>query len=619
MSKDVTRRDILKGVAVGGAALAVGGGLFQAGKSLIGGSPAFAGATPTVLRFASGSSNTANTTRTFSVAAATAKGDSLTLLIATNKLLVTPSSVTDSQGNVYTLHQQQTANSPTHSVFVSQGKNGGPAGAVTAALSTSDTVTVTLNSSSTAIVILQGVAARGVGTLDQVVAATHVASTSTTASVSVTPGSNNEVLLGLICIGAGSSSPAWASPVTDLGAQEDSSGPPWDDTGYQVLSGGSGTAKTLTCNWTGASGATISAVSFAPYPVLNNKYNVNVDYASGAYGAYSSTALNDAAMQAVVVNANWSAVESSRGTRDWATLGNVLAAWSAKGKSVSIVCRFASQMGGSGTSGFLPSWEVTRLNGEYINDADTGFYVPNYWNSNFQSDWHDFVNSLGTYLTSGDGAQYQDAINYVRIGCGLGGEGFYLMDPTGTHFSTYKSQLKTWAGVSTDSAFADAWRSWQEMVLGWYRSAIPAGIPVMYPIVDTTPTSSNWTCSDGNFIDVDVWNWCLGQSGVYGLSQNNLGPDGYGSPGYADIGTLITDLNTNHPGVPIQFQSTDGLSLGQGTTHPYTGIAGTVATLENYSNSTNPVYIEWYEDEAVTSSFYSTFEGYQTWVNSHVS
>lgn len=345
---------------------------------------------------------------------------------------------------------------------------------------------------------------------------------------------------------------------------------------------------------------------------FNDKYGVNVDLAAGPYGSYSAKALSDTAIQGVLVSADWNAVEPTQGSPNWEPLQDVLQAWSAAGKHVSIVGRFASQDGGPNPpiAGFIPSWEVTRLGGEYIKDADTGFYVPNYWNANFQADWKAFVDSLGTYLTTGGGAQYASAVSYVRIGCGLGGEGFYLMDPTKPNFATYKSQLKTWAGVSTDAQFADAWRAWQEMVLGWYRAAIPSTIPVMYPIVAISNTyASNWTCSDGNFVDVDVMNWALGQGG-YGLSQDNMAPGGYGNPGYGDIGTLITEINANHPGTFIQFQSTDGLGLS--------GIQQSITTLEGYSASKNPVFMEWYEDEAVNTSFQSAFRGYQTWTNGHV-
>lgn len=200
----------------------------------------------------------------FAVTKATAAGDSLAVLAMTNGTAQFPTSVTDSQGNIYTLKGSYNAASPSSALFVSQGSSGGPAGAATKALATTDTVTVNLNAASSLTLSIEAVDAPGVGYLDQAVAPVH-ATSGTSATASVTPVNNNETLIGFIAINAAASTaPVFASPATDLVAQGTG---PWEDSGYQVLTGGGGTAQSLKATWTGSAASTIYGLSFSPTAV----------------------------------------------------------------------------------------------------------------------------------------------------------------------------------------------------------------------------------------------------------------------------------------------------------------------------------------------------------------
>lgn len=345
-----------------------------------------------------------------------------------------------------------------------------------------------------------------------------------------------------------------------------------------------------------ANQAATTATIPSPFTV---KWPANSDYAAGNYGAYASSALTNPSIAAVVCNVNWSAVEATQGSRDWGPLDNVLASWKAAGKHVGICARYASQKNGPGhANGILPSWEVARI--ETIDDVDTGFLVPNHFNTTFQADWKAFVSALGAHLT---GHANLDALAYVRIGCGLGGEGFYLMKPSGPNWATYRSQMATWAG-STSAAFPNAWRAYQEMLLAYYRSVIPATVPVLYPIVSAVASDITDT---GNQMAVDVGKWALA-AGNYGLAQDGLpytsgSTGGYGT--YAGMNVLMPWVAANYPSAYIQFQAEQGLTSAQ--------VAQSITNAESLGGRT----IEWYEAaDATNLANQAAFNGYQSWVSS---
>jgi hypothetical protein len=198
-------------------------------------------------------------------------------------------------------------------------------------------------------------------------------------------------------------------------------------------------------------------------------YPANVDYASGGYGVYDSTVINDSWVQGVVINMNWNSVETSLNTFNWGPLDTEAAAWAAKGKHVSLVVRPASEVPGSGscTSGqILPAWEQTRLGASnWFCDSDVGDVVPNWFSSTFQSDWLGFISALGSHIAA---QSYASSISYVRIGVGLGAEGFPLMGTAkNPDLTTDLSTITASWGYSPDN-----FKTFQETMLSAYKTAI---------------------------------------------------------------------------------------------------------------------------------------------------
>src|SRR5262245_13944663 len=104
------------------------------------------------------------TSRVFNVTTATSAGDTILLIVVCNNSTAGVTAVTDSKGNVYTL-DQSFAPSPTCYAARSPGATGGSGGGATAALTTSDTFTVTTGAISMNCT-LYAVKVAGVGALD---------------------------------------------------------------------------------------------------------------------------------------------------------------------------------------------------------------------------------------------------------------------------------------------------------------------------------------------------------------------------------------------------------------------------------------------------------------------
>jgi hypothetical protein len=336
----------------------------------------------------------------------------------------------------------------------------------------------------------------------------------------------------------------------------------------------------------------------------------NVDYASGGYGAYNPAALREPWVQAVVINLDWSAVETAPGFYDWGPLDSTATAWASKGKHVVLVVRAANEVGGGCSAGpgqFLPGWEITALHdalggiGSYC-DRQVDSLVPDWFSSTFQSNFQGFVRALGAHVS---GQPYYSSISYVRIGDGLGGEGFYLMpDNVGSgcsnppssscqqDFSTGKAwMVKNWHYTP------QAWENFQETMLAAYDAAFPSSVPLIYAIAkqDTAP--------DGNPVDYNVAEWATTKYSNIGIGQECLGPGGLGN--YADFGTIDTLVRDNNPNAYIEFQT-----CGQTTTA--SDEQDIIKAAEGYGAKS----IEWYENTIVSPPSESDMTAYQTWANS---
>jgi hypothetical protein len=339
------------------------------------------------------------------------------------------------------------------------------------------------------------------------------------------------------------------------------------------------------------------------------QFPANVDFASGAYGAYNPAALTDSWVQGVDINVNWSSVETAPGVYDWNPLDTEANAWAGQGKHIVLVVRAANETGGgcqAGSAQYLPGWEITALqnavgpDGTYC-DTDLDSLVPDWFSSTFQSDFQAFVSALGAHVSA---QSYYSSISYVRIGVGLGGEGWYLMpNGTGSGCSTSPPTTPCQEDFSTDKTWiednwgytAQGWENFQETMLAAYDAAFPAPVQVIYAIAayDTLP--------DGTPVEEAVAEWGTNYGGI-GIGAECLAPGGLGS--YADFGTIDTWVRDNHPNAYIQFQTC-------GQTATTADEQSIIDAAEGYGAKS----IEWYEDTIVSPPSASDMTAYQTWVN----
>jgi hypothetical protein len=337
-------------------------------------------------------------------------------------------------------------------------------------------------------------------------------------------------------------------------------------------------------------------MSAAPADAGTPAYPANVDYASGSYGKYAPAALTDSWVGGVDINMDWDQVQPTMKKYDWTPLDKELQAWSLAGKHVIIVVRFANEVGGgcSADSGsFLPGWEIARI--PTFCDTDLNSLIPDYFSSRFQSDFLTFIAKLGSHLAA---SPYKSAISYIRIGVGLGGEGFYLM-PDGTYgtehqtqLSAYKAKLEAWGYT------AQAWEAWQEKMLAAYVAARPAGIQVIYPIV-----VQDINAKTSEPVDLDVAKWATDHGGI-GIGQECIRPAGYGSGGgYADFNQIDSWVHAHHPKAYIQFQTCGVVPSSQ--------VPGIISAAKRYWGRS----VEWYESTITDSAYESEMNGYQTGVN----
>jgi hypothetical protein len=384
----------------------------------------------------------------------------------------------------------------------------------------------------------------------------------------------------------------------------------------------------------------------APPVIFNVSRPANIDYAAGAYGEYALAALGNPNIQGVTVNMDWDSVQSGPGYANcnFATtapnLATVLSDWSSVGKHCVLILRYTlEENAGFGPVDGLPSWVASdmgvlpaenaphgSINNSFLADYDSAGIVPNVFNSTFQTYWQDFIGYLGQYLTSltvaGGGTlltqTWVDCISYIRVAMGLGGEGFAIMPsgPNGNaNYATYVNDIQSNSAWLYSS---EAWRTWQEGMLTYCRSAgFPTRsdgsiIPFIYPMVTVMGTAANSVCLDtGHQCAQDVAEWAMSQGGYqYGIGNENMpgtvNPYGASGAGYAGILNAFSYAQENYPDTYIQVQSAGTLTDA--------GIAQSVANMEAFGGSS----IEWYERivTALDDAGNESLAGFQEWVTS---
>jgi hypothetical protein len=321
----------------------------------------------------------------------------------------------------------------------------------------------------------------------------------------------------------------------------------------------------------------------------------NVDYAGGGYGAYNPAALRDPWVQGVVINLDWRAVETSRGTFNWGPLDRTATTWADAGKHIVLVVRAANESGGgcsAGTAQMLPGWEITALHkargriGTFC-DKDLHSLVPDWFSAAFQSNFRGFISALGKHAAA---QPYYSFISYVRIGVGLGGEGFFLM-PRMAGNRSYSAD-KSWMQANWHYT-PQAWARFQETMLAAYHEAFPRQVEVIYPLDPQANLSPN------NPGDLAVAKWATNHGGI-GIGEECLPPGGLNSA----FTSILSWVRNHHPNAYIQFQ-TCGRTATASAEH------GIIKAAESYGAKS----VEWYENTAVRPPSKSDMTAYQTWVN----
>lgn len=318
---------------------------------------------------------------------------------------------------------------------------------------------------------------------------------------------------------------------------------------------------------TGQQQTPVSGSPSVSYPT-NIPANIEID--NTGYGVYEQSDLTNPNVQGVVVEMNWADVEPQQGQFNWGPADRQIAAWAAHGKKFVIVVRYVHEPFKGGCTSqqgqYLPAWEVARI--PHFCSA-TGSIVPDYFNATFKSDLLAYVNAISQHISSGS---YKQDLVYVRIGVGMGGEGYPCIQCDATNIA----QLTSW-GFS----FAN-WENWQEEMLTAYKAAFP-GVPIIYPL-----GYNKMNPATGQPVDQDVAYWAAAHGmgvGQEGLSDN---------PRYANgsIVKMCAYIRSHYPSAYIQLTPVHQVTqLSQ--------VQGDIAIAQKAGAFT----IEWFPVDTTTSSF----------------
>lgn len=265
--------------------------------------------------------------------------------------------------------------------------------------------------------------------------------------------------------------------------------------------------------------------------------NVVFDRTAG-YGHHDPATLANPNICGVDIMMDWAAVETSKGTYDFAPADAQADAWARAGKTFVIVIRYTNEFPRDCTKPQnLPGWEMKRI--PYLCDRAMGSVIPNYFDKTFLADFKAYVSAVAEHFKA---SPVRDHLLYVRIGVGLGSEGFFLRPCRRGHDCDYDAamaKLKEW-GFSLER-----WAAWQKDMMSFYQDAF-AYSKVIYPIVNLGINPAT-----GQSIQNEVSEWAVARG--MGLGGLGLRP-GFGR-GPARIVDIFTQAKTRHPKVLLQLQT----------------------------------------------------------------
>lgn len=316
---------------------------------------------------------------------------------------------------------------------------------------------------------------------------------------------------------------------------------------------------------------------------VRSAYPANIDFEPlESYGTYNPTALSNPNIRAVDVNMNWASVEPQQGMFNFGPADNEVAAWAKQRKKFTLIVRYIDETGiAHGTDcnirQFLPAWEIMRI--QHFCDMDRRTIIPDYFGPTFEGDLKAYVKAIADHFAI---SPYRNNLLYVRIGLGLGGEGFPLTP--GGDYAFDKQRLESWGYTPA------AWAAWQKALLTYYKSVFPY-TTIIYPVngLDTDQTT-------GQPVQVEVAEWAASQG--MGIGQQGLRPQS----NYP----LFQSLRSKYPGIYIQFQTVLAINGGKDQ------VQGDIQA----ASRNGAQFIEWYSQDATNPSFQSLFAQWQQMVDS---
>jgi len=311
--------------------------------------------------------------------------------------------------------------------------------------------------------------------------------------------------------------------------------------------------------------------------ITSSPYLANIDFEPiNSYGTYNPAALTNPNIGAIDINMNWVKVEPQQGVFNWEPVDNEIAAWAGQGKKFTLIVRYIEE-GNSATDcshqQFLPAWEIERIQ----NFCDNGILMPDYFDPTFIGDLKAYVQAIAQHVAQNP---YKHNLLYVRIGVGVGGEGFPLI--VHGNYPWNKNQL------IADGYSPQNWAIWQKAMLSFYKSIFPY-TTVIYPVngQDTDPTT-------GQPVQVENANWAAMNG--FGVGQQGLRP--------GTISPLFQLLRLHYPKLYIQYQTVSAVGS-------YRGVHADIQA----ADKNGAQFIEWYSGDAVNQAYQSLFARWQQMVN----
>ena len=295
-----------------------------------------------------------------------------------------------------------------------------------------------------------------------------------------------------------------------------------------------------------------------------------------SYGTYNPAALASPNIAAVDVNMNWVSVEPQQGVFNWQPADKEIAAWAAQGKKFTIIARFINE-GQGNCNGFqlMPAWEMARVP-HFC--STTGQVIPDYFDPTFSADLKAYAQAIARHIAA---SPYRSNLLYIRLGIGMGGEGFPVPNPTNANTAD-KAQLQNYGYTPT------AWAAWQKELMTYYKSVFPS-TTIIYPIngQDSDPAT-------GQDVSVENANWAAANG--FGIGQQGLKP-GTHSP-------LFQSLRSHYPHLYIQYQTV-------GVVNSYQAVQADIQAAERNGAQS----IEWYSHNAVNPHYQPLLAQWQQTVN----